>query len=471
MANNNPLQVDLNDTIGTFRQKVNTINENIGAWDNVNQRFDVTVPTGETESGYSTLVTSINTINEKIAPEAIRGNISLVASNSSHTQLSYNPTTGIFNFISSDSIGAGSGAVSASNVLGTLSTTNIPDLDASKIVSGTIDSDRLPTISATVSSTDAVPEGTTNLYYTDSRVRNAISAGTGISYNSSTGVISATGISLNAGTGVIINSNTISIGQAVATNSSVKFNSVVGSVEDIRQSSSVPTTKSNSEALAKGSMYYNTTDNELQIYNGSGWDTMNNLVTSVDAGSGISVDTTTGDITITNSGVRSLSAGTGISLNAATGDVSVTNSGVTSIVAGSGISINSSTGAVTVTADVPTTYVSNIIAGDGIAVDTGTGTVTISTSSSSSTEFSRNVTFKTDASSGLPSNGTWSTTSSVMPLAIASNPNVTRMQSSVASNGGAWRDAAGVWRSLSGSTSTIATNPGNITQIISYATF
>lgn len=42
-------------------------------------------------------------------------------------------------------------------------------------------------------STDDINEGTTNLYFTDARARAAISAGTGISYNSTTGEISATG--------------------------------------------------------------------------------------------------------------------------------------------------------------------------------------------------------------------------------------------------------------------------------------
>lgn len=44
-------------------------------------------------------------------------------------------------------------------------------------------------ISASPGSTDAVPEGSTNLYFTTARARQSVSAGTGISYNSSTGVI------------------------------------------------------------------------------------------------------------------------------------------------------------------------------------------------------------------------------------------------------------------------------------------
>lgn len=42
--------------------------------------------------------------------------------------------------------------------------------------------------------TDKIPEGDTNKYYKDSRTRAAISAGTGIGYSSTTGVISNTGV-------------------------------------------------------------------------------------------------------------------------------------------------------------------------------------------------------------------------------------------------------------------------------------
>ncbi len=117
--------------------------------------------------------------------------------------------------------------------------------------------------------TDDLTEGSSNLYYTDARARAAVSAGTGISYNSSTGVIastitqyadgdarsaisvtdaggdgslaynSSTGVitytgpsaaevraHFSAGTGVSISSGTISIGQAVGTSDNVEFNNV-----------------------------------------------------------------------------------------------------------------------------------------------------------------------------------------------------------------------------------------------------
>jgi len=55
----------------------------------------------------------------------------------------------------------------------------------------------------------------------------------------------------------------------------------------------------------------------------------------------------------TNANVNSVSAGTGISVNSTTGAVTVTNSGVTSVAAGTGISVSASTGGVTITNSAP----------------------------------------------------------------------------------------------------------------------
>ena len=70
------------------------------------------------------------------------------------------------------------------------------------------------------------------------------------------------------------------------------------------------------------------------------------------SGSGLSIsngDGVSGNPTITNTGVTSLTAGTAISVSASTGGITVTNTGVTSATAGSGISISASTGGVTFT--------------------------------------------------------------------------------------------------------------------------
>lgn len=86
--------------------------------------------------------------------------------------------------------------------------------------------------------TDNLNEGTTNLYFTNTRARSAISVsdagGDGsLSYDNSTGVITYTGPSasevrahFSAGTGVTITSGTIAIGQSVSTTDSVTFGSV-----------------------------------------------------------------------------------------------------------------------------------------------------------------------------------------------------------------------------------------------------
>jgi len=73
-------------------------------------------------------------------------------------------------------------------------------------------------------------------------------------------------------------------------------------------------------------------------------------VSSLTAGSGVSVSASTGAVTVANTGVTSAVAGTGIGVSGATGEVTFTNSGVTSIVAGSGITVSGATGAVTVNA-------------------------------------------------------------------------------------------------------------------------
>ena len=72
-------------------------------------------------------------------------------------------------------------------------------------------------------------------------------------------------------------------------------------------------------------------------------------VTSLTAGSGVSVSASTGAVTVANTGVTSAVAGTGIGVSGATGAVTFTNSGVTSVTAGAGISLTGSTGGVTIT--------------------------------------------------------------------------------------------------------------------------
>jgi hypothetical protein len=100
----------------------------------------------------------------------------------------------------------------------------------------------------------------------------------------------------------------------------------------------------------------------------------NTGVTSIVAGTNVSISSGTGAVTINAVGaVSSVSAGTGVSVSATTGAVTVTNTGVTSAIAGAGINISATTGAVTVT----NTGVTSIVAGYGINITSSTGAVTI----------------------------------------------------------------------------------------------
>ena len=65
-------------------------------------------------------------------------------------------------------------------------------------------------------------------------------------------------------------------------------------------------------------------------------------VTSIASGSGISVNQSTGAVTVSNVGVTSLSSSGGIAVNTSTGAVSIKNTGVLSITSGTGINLTGS---------------------------------------------------------------------------------------------------------------------------------
>jgi hypothetical protein len=93
------------------------------------------------------------------------------------------------------------------------------------------------------------------------------------------------------------------------------------------------------------------TDNS-QLTNGANYLTSATLgqygVSSINAGTGISVSASTGSVTVTNIGVVSLSGSSFIGVSTSTGSVLLTNLGVQQITTGSGISITTSTGTVNI---------------------------------------------------------------------------------------------------------------------------
>ena len=177
--------------------------------------------------------------------------------------------------------------------------------------------------------TGSLTEGS-NLYYTDTRARSAVSvtdvSGDGsLAYDSSTGVITYTGPSatevrshFSAGTGITIAEGEVSIPQSIATTDSVTFSSVTadltgdvtGTVSDI--------SNHDTGSLSEGSnLYYTDTRARSSV-----------SVTDVSGDGSLSYDSSTGVITYTgpsSSEVRAhFSAGTGITISE--GEVSIPQS-------------------------------------------------------------------------------------------------------------------------------------------------
>ena len=111
------------------------------------------------------------------------------------------------------------------------------------------------------------------------------------------------------------------------------------------------------------------------------------VVTSITAGGGLDVSTTTGDVTITNTGVTNLTdgtrssagvitltAGTAMSIVNSAGTFTIGNTGVTELTGGDGIGIDAQTGSVTVS----NLGLLSASPGAGIGVVTDAGAVTIS---------------------------------------------------------------------------------------------
>ena len=103
----------------------------------------------------------------------------------------------------------------------------------------------------------------------------------------------------------------------------------------------------------------------------------NTGVTSIVAGTNITVSGATGAVTInaTASGVTSATAGTGIGVSGSTGAVTFTNTGVTSAVAGTGITVSNSTGAVTFGVAAATTSSLGAVQPDGTTIGISAGVI------------------------------------------------------------------------------------------------
>jgi hypothetical protein len=210
------------------------------------------------------------------------------------------------------------GAISASSATGVSfnSTTGLISL-------GSIPNSSLSNSSITINGTavslggtrtldsDAISEGTTNLYHTTARARSALSAGTGISYNSTTGAISTSAIpnASLANSKVTVGSTDISLGATATTLAgltSVTSTAFVGALTgnaDTATSAGKWTT-SRTITLAgdltgsvsiDGSAGVTLTATVAANSVALGTDTTGNYMADVSAGTGISVSHTAGE--------------------------------------------------------------------------------------------------------------------------------------------------------------------------------
>jgi hypothetical protein len=178
--------------------------------------------------------------------------------------------------------------------------------------------------------TDAVSEGSTNLYHTTARARGAVSAGTGISYNSTTGVISTSAIpnASLSNSAVTVGTTSISLGSSATTivglasvSSTAFVGALTGNADTATSAGKWTTARTitlagdlsgsvSIDGSANATLTATVAANSVAL----GTDTTGNYMVDVTAGTGISVSHTAGEgstATITNTGVTALNSLTG----------------------------------------------------------------------------------------------------------------------------------------------------------------
>lgn len=190
-------------------------------------------------------------------------------------------------------------------------------------------------------------------------------------------------------------------------------------------------------SLAVGELAVNTADGKLYTeHTGGVVKQVGGNVQTISAGSGISVtNPSSTNPTVTNTGVTSVAAGTGISVSAGTGASTITNTGVTAITAGSNISISGGTGNVTINATAGAPSTAQVLSAYAGATSGAVGTYVYCTVNSN-TNFNSNVSGSSlrgysngsESYATLALSGTWKCMGSTyindgtsLPIAISNN--------------------------------------------------
>jgi hypothetical protein len=246
-------------------------------------------------------------------------------------------------------------------------------------------------VGTVVLTTTNINEGT-NLYYTDARARGSLSAGTGISYNSSTGVITNSSPSLGGDVVGPSSSTDNAVARYDSTTGKLLQNSVVlvgdtgvvTGVTELTASTKVVSPHFDAASSAGGALRNASGTLQLQWGGGGG----NNI--TLDVAANFNPANAQVDISPTGTGTVRINPATASSMNnvviGATTPLAITGTTITatsfvgsgasltnvvnSLTASTGISVSGSTGAVTVTNTAPDQTVA-LTSGTGISV-TGT---------------------------------------------------------------------------------------------------
>ena len=197
---------------------------------------------------------------------------------------------------------------------------------------------------------DDLGEGSTNLYFTNARARSALSGGTGITYNSSTGAISLTD------TGYVTGVTAGTLLDGGGTSGTVTLNVDLTELPDM---TSLVVGSEDELVILDNGVQSRKLVSEITLSdfnNDAGFTTNIGDITGVTAGNGLTGGGSSGGVSIalSDSHVRGLvSGGTGVTYDNSTGVISLTDTGyVTGVTAGTGLSGGGTSGTVTVTLDM-----------------------------------------------------------------------------------------------------------------------
>jgi len=195
-------------------------------------------------------------------------------------------------------------------------------------------------VSGKILKTTDLEEISTARFFTEARVRSALSSGTGLSYNSTSGVFANTDLGSSQ---YIFKSLTVGGNSATAKSNTDSFTFIAGSAISL----------SLVNGTTPGTSTLTITNTGIRSAAGSGAIGVSNdgngnitisttALTSVSAGDGISVSAVvSGSQIISNTGILDVVAGTGMQVVKAAGAATISNTGLLYISSGSGITVTS----------------------------------------------------------------------------------------------------------------------------------